>query len=416
MIGERAPRPGLAAGPGARGPSPRAAASLTHKWRWAWGVSLHSLVQVAVAIRPTLIDFFPRKAARRAAIRRKQGPEGVVGSAGALGPSESSGSPQAGEAQGLRAFPARARRFWPGPWIHAPLLFTYWAALMVAIDRIRIDHVLVAAGALALGFASAGTARFLRTCFGYALVGFFFDASRFIERLGLSSDRVLVCQLRRAELAVFGVGEGAHRQTLQDYFLRHHSTAADLFFAVPYGFYLVVAALFAVWLYRRDEAAASRYCWAFLAMNLLGFATYHLIPAAPPWYIHTHGCAVDLSAHASEGQALARVDALLNIQFFRGMYGRASEVFGAIPSLHAAYPLILAVEGWRWMRVWGRALSVFYVAWMAAAAVYLDHHWIIDLAAGWLVCALAVWLVRRWLPDRAAPRALDESADAEGIP
>lgn len=316
----------------------------------------------------------------------------------------------------MRAFAARARRFWPGAWIHAPLLFSYWAAVMAAIGRLRIDHLLVAAGALILGFASAGTARFLRAFFGYALVGFFFDASRFIERLGLSPDRVLVCQLRRVELAAFGVGQGAHRQTLQDFFLVHHTAAADLFFAIPYGFYLVFAALFAIWLYRRDEAAASRYCWAFLVMNLLGFATYHLVPAAPPWYVHAHGCAVDLSARASEGQALARVDELLGIPFFHGMYGRASEVFGAIPSLHAAYPLILAVEGWRWMRPWGRALSAFYVAWMSAAAVYLDHHWIIDLAAGWLVCAVAVWLVRRWLPARAAPRAFQEGAGAEGTP
>ncbi len=289
---------------------------------------------------------------------------------------------------------------------------------MAAIGRIRIDHVLVAAGALALGFASAGTARFLKAFFGYALVGFFFDASRFIERVGLSPDRVLVCQLHRAELAAFGVGEGAQRQTLQDFFFAHHSAAADFFFAVPYGLYLVIAALFALWLYRRDEAAAARYCWAFLAMNLLGFATYHLIPAAPPWYVHAHGCAVDLGARASEGQALARVDARLHVAFFRGMYGRASEVFGAIPSLHAAYPLIMAVEGWRWMRWPGRALSAFYLAWMAAAAVYLDHHWIIDLAAGWVVCALAVWMVRRWLPGRATPLSAQpsEGAGAEGTP
>ena len=316
----------------------------------------------------------------------------------------------------MRRLLVRARCRWPGAWIHAPFLFTYWAALMAAVGRLRIDHLLAAAAAHCLGFASAATARFLRAFFGYALVGLSYDASRFIERLGLSPDRVLLCNLRRAELAVFGVPVSGRTETLQDLFLRHHSPAADLFFSLPYGLYLLIAALFAVWLFRRDEHAAARYCWAFLFMNLMGFATYHILPAAPPWYFHAHGCAVDLAAPTSEGPALARVDAMLGVRFFYGLYGRASEVFGAIPSLHAAYPLLLAIEGYRWMGRAGRALAIVYIAWMAAAAVYLDHHWIIDLAAGWLTCAVATFLVRRWIPAHARPRSLAQGAGARGVP
>ena len=79
-----------------------------------------------------------------------------------------------------------------------------------------------------------------------------------------------------------------------------------------------------VWLYVRDYPRMLRFTWCFFALNVAGFVTYHLYPAAPPWYFHAHGCAVDVLAHASEGPALARVDARLGIHYFAGMYGRAS--------------------------------------------------------------------------------------------
>jgi membrane-associated phospholipid phosphatase len=103
-----------------------------------------------------------------------------------------------------------------------------------------------------------------------------------------------------------------------------------------------------------------------------------------------HGCAVDLAAHASEGPNLARVDAWLGVPYFAGMYGRASDVFGAMPSLHVAYALIVVLVGWPSLPPLWRAASLAFFFLMTFAAVYLDHHWVLDAVAGIVYCTTVV--------------------------
>ena len=117
------------------------------------------------------------------------------------------------------------------------------------------------------------------------------------------------------------------------------------------------------------------------------------VPAAPPWYLRAHGCAIDLSAAPSPA-ALARVDSLLGITYFHRFYSRASSVFGALPSMHCAFPLIGLLTAWRAAGWKTRPIHIVYTLVMAAAAVYLDHHWVIDVLAGWLVAVVSVWAAR----------------------
>jgi membrane-associated phospholipid phosphatase len=137
--------------------------------------------------------------------------------------------------------------------------------------------------------------------------------------------------------------------------------------------------------------------------------TYHLYPAAPPWYFHQYGCHVDVGAHASEGAALARVDARLGIPYFAGMYGRASDVFGAMPSLHVAYALLVVLEGWSLMeRPWRVASAGFFVL-MCFSAVYLDHHWVLDVLAGITYCGAVVAVARLVTRTSAVPAPAEEA-------
>ena len=68
-------------------------------------------------------------------------------------------------------------------------------------------------------------------------------------------------------------------------------------------------------------------------------------------------------------------------------------MFGAVPSLHVAYPLLMALSVWRSMRV-GRTLLIGFYLWMCFAAVYLDHHWVIDVALGSVYTVVVVFAMR----------------------
>jgi hypothetical protein len=215
-----------------------------------------------------------------------------------------------------------------------------------------------------------------------------------LQTLGLSESRVLSCGLRGVEARLFGDGTS----TLQDYFVVHHAPALDLFAAFPYATFIFWSVVGAIYMYFRDRAAMKRFAWGWFALNVLGFITYHGLPAAPPWYLHEHGCAIDLATRPTEGAALMRVDAMLGIHFFHGMYARGSSVFGALPSLHCAYPLLLVLEGWKSFKPWMRVLAILYWFSMVFAAVYLDHHWLIDAIVGGSYAVLVSFALRR-LPN-----------------
>ncbi len=213
--------------------------------------------------------------------------------------------------------------------------------------------------------------------------------------------RVHLCDLRELETRVAGITLAGKPATVHDWLQAHATPALDLLCAVPYATFLGVCVAFAVFASLRDPARGARFAWGFLVLNLLGFVTYRAFPAAPPWYFHAHGCVVDLATTASEGPNLARVDGWLGVRLFAAMYARSSAVFGAMPSLHCAYATLVALEGWSLLGRRGRAVLASYVGLMAFSAVYLDHHWILDVLAGGVLAAL-VFVSLRWASARRA--------------
>jgi membrane-associated phospholipid phosphatase len=209
------------------------------------------------------------------------------------------------------------------------------------------------------------------------------------------SGRVHLCDLRDLEMRVAGVTIAGRPATVHDCLQAHATPALDLLCAVPYATFIVACLTFAVFASLRDAARGARFAWGFLLLNVIGFATYRLYPAAPPWYFHAHGCVVDLATRASEGPNLARVDGWLGFHLFAAMYARSSAVFGAMPSLHCAYALLIVLEGWALFGRWMRAVTAAYAGLMAFAAVYLDHHWILDVLAGHAYAAAVFVVMRR---------------------
>jgi membrane-associated phospholipid phosphatase len=287
------------------------------------------------------------------------------------------------------------RALWPGWSILAPAPFLLHAVWAAGRGSFRVENALVLALVLALFSIGPRSKRLFLGAYPVGLVGVLYDAMHLVQNVGVTASSVHVCDLRGAEMALFGVSVDGQRGTLHDWFQAHPSSLLDALCAVPYATFIFVCLGCAVWLYARDYPRMLRFTWCFFALNVAGFVTYHLYPAAPPWYFHAHGCAVDTLAHASEGPALARVDARLGLHYFAGMYGRSASVFGAMPSLHCAYACLVALEGWAtFSRPW-RAAAVGFYALMCFAAVYLDHHWVLDALAGTLYCIIIVSIARR---------------------
>ncbi len=262
----------------------------------------------------------------------------------------------------------------------APLVL--WTASRFAAFDFRWELVAVVVLAAVLASAGPRSKRLFDGLYPIALLGLVYDAMRFVKNLGLTPERVHVCDLRAIDMQIATISQNGVPGSVHDWLQAHASPALDLACAVPYAVFIYVVLGFAVFLYAKDYERMRAFGWTFLLVNLAGFATYHLYPAAPPWYFHAHGCAVDLAAHASEGPNLARVDAMLGVPYFASFYRRSNDVFGAMPSLHVAYPMLVLLNGWHVFKTPGRVLSVLFLASMCFAALYLDHHWIADVVVG----------------------------------
>jgi membrane-associated phospholipid phosphatase len=313
------------------------------------------------------------------------------------------------------------RALWPGWTILAPLPFVAHATWVALSGRFHWENAVMLPVMLALFAVGPRSKRLFLGIYPLGLVGIFYDTMRIVKNLGLTQQSVHLCDLRAYEMAFFGITSGGQRMTPHDWFQIHWSPALDLLCAFPYAAFIFVCFGFAVWLYWRDYPRMLRFAWCFFALNIAGFLTYHLYPAAPPWYFHTHGCLVDLAASASEGPNLARVDGMLGVHYFSGMYGRASDVFGAMPSLHCAYAWIVVMEGWAVFGKAWRAASVGFFVLMVFAAVYLDHHWLLDVVAGigyGLVVVTAARGIRYVCANRFArgPAILHEPSAPSGAP
>ncbi|MGH6979820.1 MAG: phosphatase PAP2 family protein, partial [Stellaceae bacterium] len=268
-----------------------------------------------------------------------------------------------------------------------------YAAIMAATGDLRPEHLVAAAAVPILRFASKLTKRLVVTIWPMLLMALGYDAMRYARPFFDMPSRVLGCEVRGIDLTLFGVGPD---MTVSDYFAIHHAPVFDLYFAIPYAGFFIFAIGYGAYLFFADPPRLRRFVWTVALVYLIAFATWLIMPVAPPWYLREHGCAI-LAGAVPSAAGLLRVDQYLGIHYFREFYARAPDVFAAIPSLHCAFPMFGVATAWRvatW-RTW--PIHLLYVATMFTASVYLGHHWIVDGLAGWLAVLVAVLIVDRFI-------------------
>jgi hypothetical protein len=161
--------------------------------------------------------------------------------------------------------------------------------------------------------------------------------------------------------------------------------------------YLVAGFL---WFFARD--LFRRFVGMVSLLAFMGFATYALFPAAPPWM------ASDLGALEPTTRSIGSIWNNIPIAYFNTLFDRGSgysNQVAAVPSLHAAYTLLIALFLWRLAPRWGRVLLAAYPPAMAFALVYTAEHYVSDILVGWVYALFAFWAVNRMADALAASRA-----------
>lgn len=289
-----------------------------------------------------------------------------------------------------------------GVWRWAVLVIFPLHLLVTAMTiGIRFEHVLMDATFIVLAWASPRLRRLSFYCLPMGLTAMAYDNLRFVTHL---RGTIHVADLYAADLRWFGLDTEAGRIILPEYFRRHPNVLLDLVCGFAYLSYLYEIIGLGFYLYFRDESRMSRLAWGFMAVNLMGMATYLIYPAAPPWYVEQYGLGPAVLDAAPSAAGAARFDELLGISYFANFYARNINVFGAMPSLHVAYPVLVFCVVVGMGRAWAITTGLFALL-VAFSAVYLRHHYVWDILMGALYGAVAygaVSLVQSWLHGRSA--------------
>jgi hypothetical protein len=242
-----------------------------------------------------------------------------------------------------------------------------------------------------LFYLSGPTRRFILGFSVFIVFWILFDSMKAFPNYHFNT--VHIESIYRAERSLFGralvFGDNivpGIRVTPNEYWLSHTSALLDILAGLFYLCWIPLPLAFAGYLFYRDKETFLRFSLTFLLVNLLGFVIYYAYPAAPPWYVQLYG--FEFHAHTPGNTAgLARFDRLVNAPVFASLYAKSSNVFAAMPSLHASYPLIVLYYGIR-RRMGGINIlfgTIMFGIWFAA--VYSSHHYVLDVLAG-ITCGL----------------------------
>jgi len=219
---------------------------------------------------------------------------------------------------------------------------------------------------------------------------------------------VHVGDLHALEARLFSVSTADGPRALSDLISHMASPWLDVLCGATYLLFLVEVVGTAIYLFFRDRPRMLQVSLGFLMVNVVGWGIWFLYPAAPPWYVDQYGTGPAVLQAASSPAGLLRIDALLHAPIAATFYAKSANVFGAMPSLHVAYASLVAcvaapLGGWLRIATVGFALSMLF------SAVYLRHHYILDVIAGVALAVpaslLVAALVRRYAPRAPGVRA-----------
>ena len=163
-----------------------------------------------------------------------------------------------------------------------------------------------------------------------------------------------------------------------------YDIAATMFYFLHFAFPLGLGYLF--WVV--DRRTFLRFSRTLIAMSFAAFVFYLLLPVAPPWKVLPN--VVKIIDHT-----LPSFTDIPGIPVPATVYHWLTpNQYAAMPSLHAAYPLLGSLFA---LRLWGRRAwpALVYTACVWLSIVYLGEHYVVDII-GAVIFTFAAFLGEDW--------------------
>ena len=192
----------------------------------------------------------------------------------------------------------------------------------------------------------------------------------------------------------------------------HHIYWYDVLASWVYFSHFAVSLTVAAVLWFRSRPLWGKFMRRWFTLTAAGLVTYFLYPAAPPWWASEHGYIAEhivrMSSRGWTAIGLHSGTKLLSI-------GQTlSNPVAAMPSLHSAFAMSVAVFFIPRVRKRWIPLLLGYPVLMSLTLVYTGEHYIADALVGYVyvgVVYLLVGLAERWWAKRAS-RQVGQAAES----
>ncbi len=290
--------------------------------------------------------------------------------------------------------------FWRLRWVIAWAVGVGLFVVLVGFPGSRAQiFVVVGVGLLASGAASASGTRWKRMLVDW--LPFYLLLTLYDFLRGSAGNLLLPHVLPQIRVDEWLFGGTAPTVTLQHWLYtpgvaRPWDYAAFAVYMTHFVAPFVVAGL--LWKFAHDRFR--RFAWLFMLLTFAGLVTYALYPAVPPWM-------------ASQNGYLPPTAKIIDEMWTHVRFGNGSGVFSgtghfadpvaAVPSLHAAYPMLLVLFFWKSAGRWRWLLALYPFA-MALTLVYTGEHFVIDVLLGWMYAVVVFVVGNRWFDAFEARR------------
>lgn len=178
--------------------------------------------------------------------------------------------------------------------------------------------------------------------------------------------------------------------SLQNWLWHGHVRWYDFALYLPYTLHFVIPIVFGVLVWKTREKQYWRFVNTYVVTAFAAFFTYLLFPAAPPW----------LAAQNHVIEPITRISSDvwygLGIHNFPSIYNEITpNSVAAIPSLHAAWAVLLVIFAFKlYGRRWA-LVAALYPLLIFAGTIYEGEHYAFDVITGILYAIAGYYLTPR---------------------
>jgi inositol phosphorylceramide synthase catalytic subunit len=269
------------------------------------------------------------------------------------------------------------------------LFYLSWTSLVIGL---RNDHLSFLLFIVACMLISTFSRKIVYTFVFFILFWIIYDSMRIFPNYEFGTVRIEEPYL--IEKSWFGITDNGQKLTPNEYFESRTTTFLDIISGLFYLTWVPVPLALGFYFFFTDKMMLLRFSAAYLFTNLIGFCIYYLYPAAPPWYYEQYGTEQLFNITGSPA-GLARFDEWVGYPVFTNIYTRNSNVFAAVPSLHAAYPVVAWFYAGISRMKKTSALILVDIVGIWFAAVYSFHHYFIDVLLGAACAAAGIFLFEK---------------------